>query len=30
MDVELLDGKVLISAKAAIVFEGELSVPPAN
>jgi PhzF family phenazine biosynthesis protein len=24
MDVELLDGKVLISAKAAIVFEGEL------
>jgi hypothetical protein len=30
MDMELLDGKVLISAKAAIVFEGELSVPPAK
>jgi len=30
MDVELLDGKVLIRAKAAIVFVGELSVPPAK
>ena len=36
MDVELLDGKLLISAKAAIVFEGELHlrmngiVPPAS